>query len=170
MAIRKRKPTSPGRRFQTSSDFSDVTKSSPERSLLAPKPKTVPPVRIDTVVHDRDMIPVAGGVSVIHTPGHTEGHVVFLAQRFDAVFIGDAAANLTGLKPMIAYEHYSQGLQSLKKIARHDFQVACFGHGAPIKANADKEFRKRWFQWEMRRPSIPRIPKKPRSPKGPQRT
>jgi large subunit ribosomal protein L2 len=40
MAIRKRKPTSPGRRFQTSSDFSDVTKSSPERSLLAPKPKT----------------------------------------------------------------------------------------------------------------------------------
>jgi len=40
MAIRKRKPTSPGRRFQTSADFSDVTKTSPERSLLAPKPKT----------------------------------------------------------------------------------------------------------------------------------
>ncbi len=35
MAIRKRKPTSPGRRFQTSSDFSDVTTSSPEKSLLA---------------------------------------------------------------------------------------------------------------------------------------
>jgi large subunit ribosomal protein L2 len=40
MAIRKRKPTSPGRRFQTSSDFSDITKTTPERSLLAPKPKT----------------------------------------------------------------------------------------------------------------------------------
>ncbi len=35
MAIRKRKPTSPGRRFQTSSDFSDVTTGSPEKSLLA---------------------------------------------------------------------------------------------------------------------------------------
>ncbi len=35
MAIRKRKPTSPGRRFQTSSDFSDVTRSTPEKSLLA---------------------------------------------------------------------------------------------------------------------------------------
>ena len=35
MAIRKRKPTSPGRRFQTSSDFSDLTTSSPEKSLLA---------------------------------------------------------------------------------------------------------------------------------------
>jgi large subunit ribosomal protein L2 len=37
MALRKRKPTSPGRRFQTVSDFSDITKSKPERSLLAPK-------------------------------------------------------------------------------------------------------------------------------------
>ena len=35
MAIRKRKPTSPGRRFQTSSDFSEITKDRPERTLLA---------------------------------------------------------------------------------------------------------------------------------------
>ena len=40
MAIRSRKPTSPGRRFQTSSDFSDVTKTTPEKSLLAPKSRT----------------------------------------------------------------------------------------------------------------------------------
>jgi large subunit ribosomal protein L2 len=35
MGIRKRKPTSPGRRFQTSSDFSEITKDRPERTLLA---------------------------------------------------------------------------------------------------------------------------------------
>jgi large subunit ribosomal protein L2 len=40
MPLRKRKPTSAGRRFQTVSDFSDITKSTPEKSLLAPKPKT----------------------------------------------------------------------------------------------------------------------------------
>jgi large subunit ribosomal protein L2 len=40
MAIRSRKPTSPGRRFQTSSDFSEVTKSTPEKSLLAVKSKS----------------------------------------------------------------------------------------------------------------------------------
>ena len=34
MAIRKRKPTSPGRRFQTASDFSELTRSRPERTLL----------------------------------------------------------------------------------------------------------------------------------------
>ena len=40
MPIRSRKPTSAGRRFQTVSDFSDVTKSRPEMSLLSPKPAT----------------------------------------------------------------------------------------------------------------------------------
>ncbi|HWL46018.1 MAG TPA: 50S ribosomal protein L2 [Ilumatobacter sp.] len=40
MAIRSRKPTSPGRRFQTTSDFSEITKSTPEKSLLASKSKT----------------------------------------------------------------------------------------------------------------------------------
>ena len=40
MPLRKRNPTSPGRRFQTVSDFSEITKSRPEKSLLAPKPKT----------------------------------------------------------------------------------------------------------------------------------
>src|SRR3989441_6795127 len=40
MPLRKRKPTSAGRRFQTVSDFSEITKTKPERSLLAPKPGT----------------------------------------------------------------------------------------------------------------------------------
>jgi len=37
MPLRKRKPTSPARRFQVVSDFSYVTKTKPEKSLLAPK-------------------------------------------------------------------------------------------------------------------------------------
>ena len=40
MPIRKRKPTSPGRRFQSASDFAEITKDTPERSLVKPKPRT----------------------------------------------------------------------------------------------------------------------------------
>jgi len=40
MGLRKRKPTSAGRRFQTVSDFSDITKKKPEKTLLAPKHST----------------------------------------------------------------------------------------------------------------------------------
>jgi large subunit ribosomal protein L2 len=39
MAIRKAKPTSPGRRFQTYSDFSELTRSKPQKALLEPKPR-----------------------------------------------------------------------------------------------------------------------------------
>jgi len=39
MAIRKSKPTSPGRRGMSHADFSELTKTRPEKSLLRPKPK-----------------------------------------------------------------------------------------------------------------------------------
>ena len=40
MAIRKYKPTTPGRRGSSVSDFSEITRSTPEKSLLKPLPKT----------------------------------------------------------------------------------------------------------------------------------
>ena len=39
MALKKYNPTSPARRFMTVSDFSEITKKTPERSLLAKKDK-----------------------------------------------------------------------------------------------------------------------------------
>jgi len=39
MPIRKAKPTSPGRRFQSHSDFSELTRARPEKNLVQPKPK-----------------------------------------------------------------------------------------------------------------------------------
>ncbi|MBP7331060.1 MAG: 50S ribosomal protein L2 [Firmicutes bacterium ADurb.Bin373] len=40
MAIKKFKPTSPGRRFVTVSDFAEITKKEPEKSLVEPLKKT----------------------------------------------------------------------------------------------------------------------------------
>ena len=40
MAIRKYKPTTPGRRGSSVADFVEVTRSTPEKSLLRPLPKT----------------------------------------------------------------------------------------------------------------------------------
>lgn len=40
MAVKKVKPTSPGRRFQTYSTFDDITRTTPERSLLKPLSKS----------------------------------------------------------------------------------------------------------------------------------
>ena len=40
MALISRKPTSPGRRFQTSTDFAEITRSEPEKSLVRPLKKS----------------------------------------------------------------------------------------------------------------------------------
>ena len=40
MPQRQRKPTSPGRRFQTVADFSEITKTTPERTLVEKKVST----------------------------------------------------------------------------------------------------------------------------------
>ncbi|MFA5605987.1 MAG: 50S ribosomal protein L2 [Leucobacter sp.] len=40
MAIRKYKPTTPGRRGSSVADFAEITRSTPEKSLLRPLPKT----------------------------------------------------------------------------------------------------------------------------------
>ena len=40
MAIKTYKPTSPGRRFQTCSDFEEITASKPEKSLFRPLKKS----------------------------------------------------------------------------------------------------------------------------------
>ncbi len=40
MGVKKYKPTSPGRRFRTVSDFSEITRSKPEKSLLEKKTST----------------------------------------------------------------------------------------------------------------------------------
>ncbi len=40
MPLRKRRPTSAGRRFQSVSDFSEITRSRPEKSLLVPNPRS----------------------------------------------------------------------------------------------------------------------------------
>jgi large subunit ribosomal protein L2 len=39
MGIKQYKPTSPGRRFQSVSDFKEITRTTPEKSLTAPLPK-----------------------------------------------------------------------------------------------------------------------------------
>ena len=40
MGIRKYKPTTPGRRFSSVSDFVEITRDTPEKSLLRPLHKT----------------------------------------------------------------------------------------------------------------------------------
>lgn len=108
------------------------------RLFVAKSPKTVAPVVTDFFVEDLDELPFAGGIRVVHTPGHSEGHVCFLLEGQGVLIAGDICANLFGLGFSTVYEDRSLGLDSLERIARMPFATAGFGHGSILRGNAAK--------------------------------
>ncbi len=89
----------------------------------------------DGQVHD--------GLRAIYTPGHTRGSISLLDESRSLLFVGDAANNEHGLGPMD--DRYNvdprQHRESIRKLATFHFENAVFGHGAPIKGGASKQFQ-----------------------------
>jgi glyoxylase-like metal-dependent hydrolase (beta-lactamase superfamily II) len=113
--------------------------------VIRRSPTTFEPVPVDREVPPGGDIPVAGGMKAIGTPGHTAGHLVFLWPGDGGVlFAGDAAKNETRLEPATIYEDLDLGLENLRMLGTLDFEVACFGHGAPIVGGAAQRFRQLW--------------------------
>jgi glyoxylase-like metal-dependent hydrolase (beta-lactamase superfamily II) len=109
----------------------------------APRPKDS--ARVDGELADGETLPFAGGLKVIHTPGHTAGHVVLLYPKGGGVlFGGDACSNFTRLGSSMMYEDANEGLKSLQKIATLEFETACLSHGRVMRGGADEAFRKNW--------------------------
>ena len=80
---------------------------------------------------------------VYHFPGHTLGSLGFLKSK--TLFSGDAAIvkkeNQVGFAPKIFTEDLLKAKESLKKIAKLDFEILLSGHGTPILEDADQRVR-----------------------------
>jgi glyoxylase-like metal-dependent hydrolase (beta-lactamase superfamily II) len=110
--------------------------------LLRRPPTSVEATPIAAMISDGDEI---SGMRVVHAPGHSPGQVVFLWPRHGGVLIlGDALFNLPYLAPPPLYAELDSMLSSVHKISGLDFEVACFGHGRPIKHGAGERFRKKF--------------------------
>jgi glyoxylase-like metal-dependent hydrolase (beta-lactamase superfamily II) len=112
--------------------------------LFAGSNRTVEPCRIDHTVMDGEVLPIAGGLQVVHVPGHCAGQIALLWGQQRVLFTGDACTNIFGLGPPIGYEDQAEGERSQRKLAGLDFEIACFGHGSPILESAATKFRRRW--------------------------
>jgi glyoxylase-like metal-dependent hydrolase (beta-lactamase superfamily II) len=118
-------------------------------SLVARFGPEADPAGIDHEVVDGQVLPVAGGIRAIHTPGHTAGQTSYLLPRDGGVlFVGDAAANLMGrLGPPVRgvqsfhTEDLDEARRSFRKLGELEFDVALVGHGSPILSRASERFR-----------------------------
>jgi glyoxylase-like metal-dependent hydrolase (beta-lactamase superfamily II) len=104
----------------------------------------VEPVTIDEPLTDGELLPVAGGIEVIHTPGHCAGQIALLWRTGRMLFAGDVASNIMGLGDPLGFENLEEGRASQRKLASLSFDATGFGHGQPIARDASKRFRDRW--------------------------
>jgi glyoxylase-like metal-dependent hydrolase (beta-lactamase superfamily II) len=110
--------------------------------LLRRPPRSVEAVPDVQQVGDREEV---AGMRVIHTPGHSPGHVALLWPRHGGVLIaGDTVFNVPYLAAAPLYQDLDALRSSVRKLAQLEFEVACFGHGKPIKGGASERFRKKF--------------------------
>ena len=113
------------------------------RIVWQPQERTEP-VRIDRHISDGEMLPLAGGLQVIHTPGHCAGQVALLWQGERMLIAGDVGINILGLGDPIGFEDIEEGRRSQRKVAALRFATAVFGHGSAIRTGASRRFRSTW--------------------------
>ncbi len=83
-------------------------------------------------------------LSIIHTPGHTPGHVCVYDQANGVLVASDAltgAGGRVGLPNKDFTPDYEEALRSVKYLGTFDYDTAYFGHGEPVEVNASEEVR-----------------------------
>jgi glyoxylase-like metal-dependent hydrolase (beta-lactamase superfamily II) len=85
-------------------------------------------------VNDGDELPLLGGIEVLHAPGHTPGSICLFLKQEKVVIVGDVLVNRfgLGLPSRLFTVDIPQAIQSIKRLAGLDFEIMCFGHGAPL--------------------------------------
>ena len=102
------------------------------------------PVAIDQPLTAEEILPIAGGFDVIHTPGHCAGQVALLWRTGRMLFTGDVCMNIMGLGDPVGFESLKEGRASQRKLASLSFDAAGFGHGVPIAHGASTRFRNKY--------------------------
>lgn len=96
------------------------------------------PAPVDVVVGDGDELPILGGIRILHTPGHTAGSISLFLPKERLTIIGDLLSNTYGLSlPSRAFTvDMVKEIKSINRVANLEFEMACFGHGLPIRHKA----------------------------------
>ena len=109
---------------------------------------------VNCLLEESETIPVAGGINVLHTPGHTRGSVCYLLEREGLLFSGDTIFSEYGrVSRSMPFpgSDTAQYRQSLERLAEMDFDILCGGHGSPLLGNASIKFR----ELMERKPELP---------------
>ncbi|MFM8502727.1 MAG: MBL fold metallo-hydrolase [Actinomycetota bacterium] len=94
------------------------------------------PFEVTKRLKDGEIIDTAGGLKVIHTPGHTDGHISLLHLESETLITGDSIFNMTSRMTWALSGfcvNYKQSQDTARKFLDLDFKNACFTHGPEIR-------------------------------------
>jgi glyoxylase-like metal-dependent hydrolase (beta-lactamase superfamily II) len=86
---------------------------------------------VATPVVDADIVPVLGGLEVVHTPGHTPGSICLWAPRHRLLFVGDVLQVLRGrlTYASLVFSHdYPAARASVARLAALDVETIALAH------------------------------------------
>lgn len=115
----------------------------------------VEPIHVDRQLQDGEMI---GSLQVIHTPGHTPGHISLFARNLRLVIGGDvlfkSVLGTEGLfiPPGSVSIDPNTGIISARRLSKLDFDILLLGHqDKPLLEKANQEIERIAFNGGMER-------------------
>jgi glyoxylase-like metal-dependent hydrolase (beta-lactamase superfamily II) len=99
-------------------------------SAMTPEPPEFVPIE------DGDVLPMLGGLRVVHTPGHTPGSVCLYGARDRVLFVGDTLQRRFGrvsFASALYSDDHAAARRSVQRLAELDVESIVFSHFAPVK-------------------------------------
>ena len=103
-----------------------------------------PKVFADRLIDDREVLPVMGGLRVLHTPGHTPGSVCFLLEDAGVLFTGDTLFSDGRIfrRPFfLPHSSFKDYRESIERLAETEFETALSGHDVPMLQGGRREVK-----------------------------
>src|SRR5262245_54857654 len=133
-----------GKQFGIHADDADFarTGTSPPRDpayrlgrlLSRSSENAFPAVPVGETFTDGQVVPFAGGIEVVHTPGHSPGHAAYLHRDSGVLITGDSIFNVLGLRWSIKAfcTDFRMSQETAVRLAELDYTTAAFTHGAHL--------------------------------------
>src|SRR3954447_23692607 len=93
-----------------------------------------------------ELLPVSGGLRVVHTPGHSPGHISLLVESTRTLITGDALFNWRFLRgarvsPAFLCSDFAMTKRTAHRLGDLEYDVAAFTHGPEIRDRARETVR-----------------------------
>jgi glyoxylase-like metal-dependent hydrolase (beta-lactamase superfamily II) len=104
----------------------------------------VSPTPVEEELVDGQVLDVAGGLRVLHTPGHTPGHVSLLHEPSRVLITGDSIWNMLGRMTWpvrLLCTDAALSRRTAEVLGQLEYDLVAFTHGPEIRDNAREAVR-----------------------------